>query len=302
MGALIEDFLTHAQTHKKSWRHYDHLLRRNVLPVWKDVPVTALTRRDVRALAEGIVQRGAPVTANRVLDRIRGVFNFGIARDWLEANPAQHVGPLTQEHSRERVLTDDEIKQVWTLCEQEPPVYAAFVRLRLLTAQRGGELARLKWADVDDDGRAFTIPATVAKNGKAHRVPLSTLAQEQLDAMPRLNDWLFTGVRLSTLQHAVSRIRDRMTTLARQSNPKAVVDFRGHDLRRTAATKMAQAGVPEPDISRVLNHAVGGPSSTPIYQRWKFDPEKRIALETWARVLQGILDDQPQSSVVPFVR
>jgi integrase len=75
-------------------------------------------------------------------------------------------------------------------------------------------------------------------------------------------------------------------------------DFRGHDLRRTAATKMAEAGISQSDIAKVLNHAEGGPRATQVYNRYAYDREKQIAMETWGRVLTGILEDKDSRKVV----
>ena len=82
------------------------------------------------------------------------------------------------------------------------------------------------------------------------------------------------------------------------------IDFRGHDLRRTAATRMAAAGVPRDHIARVLNHVEGGARATRVYDRHTYDREKRMALEAWARALTAILENRPNvgASVVPIRR
>ena len=74
----------------------------------------------------------------------------------------------------------------------------------------------------------------------------------------------------------------------------------GHDLRRTAATKMAEAGVPRHHISAVLNHVEGGARVTRVYDRYSYDAEKRKALETWARTLQSIIEQAEPGRVLPF--
>jgi len=79
-------------------------------------------------------------------------------------------------------------------------------------------------------------------------------------------------------------------------------DFRGHDLRRTAATRMAEAGIPRDHIAKVLNHVEGGARATRIYDRHRYDREKRIALDTWARTLKAILDQHEATNVRPFAR
>gem|GEM_PF-1798701 len=80
-------------------------------------------------------------------------------------------------------------------------------------------------------------------------------------------------------------------------------DFRGHDLRRTAATNMAEAGITRAIISHVLNHVDAGPRATRIYDRYSYDSEKRMALETWERRLRSILANKSKTgAVVPFAR
>lgn len=317
IDALARDYLNfHAKVNKRSWKADVWRLRRHVLAHWKDRKVTDITRRDVRAVVEGLTAQGFPTEANRVKSLISTMFRFGIRRDWLEVNPASDIDKATVAPSRNRVLTDEEIRLFWRLCEQEVPAVAAFLKLRLVTAQRGGELVKLTWADVEaKDGRpvALNIPEHVAKNGRAHHVTLSKTAVALLESLPLKtphspSDRLFPGHFGSgrgaerRYMDAAGRVTDRMTALARQSDPAAVVDIRGHDLRRTAATKMAQAGIPTADISRVLNHVEAGPKASQVYQRYEFDKEKRIALETWARVLTGILEEKDTKAALPFTR
>ena len=78
-------------------------------------------------------------------------------------------------------------------------------------------------------------------------------------------------------------IRDRAKKAPSRIARALKIDFRGHDLRRTAATKMAEAGVPRHHISAVLNHVEAGAAVTRIYDRYSYDAEKRRALETWVR-------------------
>lgn len=305
VGELSKDYLNkHGKVHKRSWRQDESTLDRDVLPYWKHRKVREITRRDVRLLLDRVVERGSPVSANRVLALVRGMFNFGIKHDWLEANPAALIPKPGKETSRERVLTEDEIRLFWQLCDQERPIMATFLRLRLLTAQRGGELAKIRWADVTED--AIVIPASVSKNKRTHYVPLSPSAKALIEDLPRVNQWVFPGRfdlgPMTDIKESGQRLNGRMTAILRQSDPEANADFRGHDLRRTAATYMAKAGIPQQDISRVLNHVEGGPKMTQVYQRYEFDKEKRIALETWDRVLTGILTEKDAKDVLPFAR
>ncbi len=307
---LVADYLRlHAIPKNRSWKQAQWKLNHPAIKPLYPMPVKAITRRDIRAMLQRAVDCGAPVVANRLLTTLRTLFNFGIQHDWIEHNPASQIPFPTVEHSRDRVLTEAEIRALWDACEDEPPIHRAFHRLRLLTAQRGGELRTLRWADLDEDGRAFEIPASIAKNGRAHRVPLSLTAQALIAELPRIEDnpFIFQGpsgaLTVKPLQVSFQRVHVRagaMLKLLHQAKPEP---FRGHDLRRTAATGMARCGIPQGHIAAVLNHTQAGAKVTAVYQRYEFDKEKRIALETWDRELQRILsDDQKTGTVTPFRR
>ena len=95
-------------------------------------------------------------------------------------------------------------------------------------------------------------------------------------------------------------VRDRAKKAPSRIARVLKFDFRGHDLRRTAATKMAEAGVPRQHISAMLNHVEGGASVTRVYDRYSYDAEKRKALETWARTLRSIVKQSDPGQLLPF--
>jgi integrase len=306
IGDLAKDYIEkYAKAHKRSWRDDQRYLDAEVLPAWKRIKVKQLQRRDVRALIDSIADRGSPISANRCLALVRKMLNWGVSQDWLDANPAALMAKPGKETSRERVLTDDEIRLVWAACETERPIMCALMRLRLMTAQRGGELSGLKWTDIEGDW--LTIPGTLTKNKLAHRVPLTKAAQDILKSVPRLedNEHAFPGAvtnrPLGDVKKAGQRIaKVVLAKLQERDSSIDSFDFRGHDLRRTASTKMAEAGVPQSDISKVLNHVEGGPRATMVYNRYAYDREKRLALETWGRVLTRILEPKQERRVVPI--
>jgi integrase len=306
-GDLARDYLArHAKRHKRSWREDERILDADVLPAWRSRKVKDISRREVRELVEGIADRGSPIMANRTLALIRKMLNFAITRDWIDANPAARIPKPGAEQSRERVLTDDEIRLVWDACEVERPALCALMRLRLVTAQRGGELARLRWADVEGDW--LTLPSTATKNKLAHRVFLTLRAQTILNSLPRIEgcEYIFPGQGglrpLGDVKKAGRRIAARVLASLRETDPSVgAFDFRGHDLRRTAATRMAHAGISQADIAKVLNHAEGGPRATMVYNRYAYDREKRIALETLDRCLTAIIEQKEAApNVMPF--
>jgi integrase len=320
VAALAEDYLKkHAHKHKRSAGEDERILNADVLPAWRDKSVRDLTRRDVRALVEDVADR-APIMANRVLALVRKMLNFAVDHDWLEGNPAARVQKPAREVARERVLTDDELRRVWRVLSNPPsttdkpapgrarakgadddplcPIsapLAALLKVRLLTAQRGGEVMRMRWTDLDVDSKWWTIPGTDTKNGEPHRVPLTERALELIRGQQKEDDdreYVFVGQGAS--------LRDRAKKAPAALARVLGIEFRGHDLRRTAATRMAEAGIPRDHIAKVLNHVEGGPRATRVYDRHTYDREKRRALETWARVLKGILEKTNDANVVSF--
>lgn len=152
-----------------------------------------ITRRNVRELLEDVAER-APIQANRVLAVVRKMFNFAIERDWLDVNPCQMVKRVVREQPRDRVLTEDEIGAVWSALDHEQPLMAGLIRLRLLTAQRGGELHGAKWNEIDLTSGWWKLPAARSKNRLSHRVPLSPKALrifKELHLITGESDWVF---------------------------------------------------------------------------------------------------------------
>ena len=103
---LADEYLEKwARPRKKSAAEDERILRKDVLPAWGTRKAKSITRRDVILLLDTIVERGAPIAANRTLGVIRRVFNFAISRDLLDTTPVAMVKPPAKENQRERVLS-----------------------------------------------------------------------------------------------------------------------------------------------------------------------------------------------------
>jgi integrase len=260
----------------------------------------------VRQLVKRIADRGAPIMANRTLALIRKILNFGISRGWLATNPAAGFPPPGLEQSRERVLTEEEIRLVWTASQAERPALRDLTRLRLITAQRAGELQRMTWADLDLENGWWIIPGTT-RTRMPHRVPLSPLAIDILNGLRTETGsrWVFTGRTgerpLGDVKKAGRRITRRIAQARPQArhHPPERFDFRGHDLRRTAARYMLAGGVPRLTVKTILSYAES--DMTAVDDRDSYDVEKRAALDWWAAKLQAILD-RKSDRVLPLVR
>ena len=294
VGDLVKRYVEeYAKPKKRSWKDDRRLLGKHVLPTWRHRAAREIRRRDVRDLIQMVAQGGAPITANRLRALLHKVFVFAVEQELVETNPVLHVPRPGVERQRDRVLTADELRMLWQKLGAESPPMAAAFRLRLLTAQRGGEVHGLRWADLDLSGAWWTIPGESSKNGLPHRVPLTAPVLKML-----------RDLRATARPDAVYVLEGARgkRQLSEATTRLAIPDFRGHDLRRTAASYMASAGISRLVISKILNHVDKG--VTAVYDRHSYDAEKRTALETWARTLAGILKQKKQRSadVVPIGR
>lgn len=303
-GSLAERYIEKwAKPRKKTWKNDQWALEAHVLPAWKHRSVREISRRDARELLEKIAER-APVGVNRIRALLSKVFNYALEYDLIDNNPITRT-PRAQERARDRVLSEAEIRELWTATEPKAhdgnlppseadeddegmaPAMSARWRLVLVTAQRGGEVNGLRWVELDLDAAVWTIPAEKAKNGLAHRVPLSSLALEILETLPRESEYVLAGARGKRQQ------REAAATIP-------LDDFRGHDLRRTAASYMASLGVPRLVIGKVLNHVER--DVTAVYDRHGYDREKRDALERWAHELRRIVSGEVKRGDVVRLR
>lgn len=231
----------HAQPRNKSWREAERVLEREFIAHYSQRDIREIKRCDVLELMDAAVARGSGYQANRILSHVRKLFNWCIERGIVETSPIAGVKPPTPEKSRERFLTDDEIKRVLRACRNEVYPFRQIVPMLLATAQRRGELTEMRWSEVDLEEKVWVIPAERAKNGKEHYVPLSEFAIGLLNEVPRFLDcdYVFTTTRRSP----VSGYSKWLRRLTKESETSG---WRYHDLRRTASTNLAKLGVPQP--------------------------------------------------------
>ena len=294
---LVEVYLEKwARPRKRSAHEDERILRKEVLPVWGRRKAKDITRKNVIALLDEIVERGAPVMANRSLAVIRKMFNFAIRRDIIDATPVAMVEAPAKEYKRDRVLSVDEIRTFWNGLDQAPMSDGVklALKLQLATAQRKGEIVGAHLSEFDEEG-VWTIPAERSKNGIAHRVPLSSLALDLLEQTRDLageSPWLFpspSGSKPITPQSINN-------ALGRTLSAIGVENMTPHDLRRTAASGMTSLGISRLTVSKILNHVES--HVTARYDRYSYDPEKRHALDAWGAHLEGLLSGKPATAKV----
>lgn len=335
---LYDAYAKNSKPTRRRWDEEERIIEKDLLPALKNRPLVEIRRHELRELVENIAtKRKAPVMANRTLGVLSRIFNFAVEREWLDASPASRIAEPGQERSRDRVLTDDEVKLLWAKCEElqlekeqaaaagsgkgnenqrrprlvkgtrtkdtvkrkyerVTPSLAAAFQVQLLTAQRPGEVRGMKWAHVDLDAGWWVIPAVHAKNGHPHRVPLTAGVVEIMNRLKAKasEHSIFVFENHTGGGSVVHRGKKAAAILSRQL-PFA---FRAHDLRRTAATAMAKAGVLREHISKVLNHVEDGPSATRVYDRYQYDAEKRAALDAVAKRVHSLVRSATEALAV----
>ena len=235
----------YAKHHRKTWREDLRRIQKNIIPAWGTRRLDAVNRADVAALHSRIGEK-SPVEANRTMELIRRL--FAVALDWGTLpdgfeNPAQKIKKFP-ERSRERVLTEDELRRLGAALAQEQDVYAkGAITLSLLCGTRIGETLAAEWKEIDLAQRLWKIPAAHSKNKKAHTLPLSQAAVDLLVSLPRSLD-----------DDRVFPIRSVRSCWERLRKAAGILDVRIHDLRRSAASLMVDSGISLHVVSELLSH------------------------------------------------
>ena len=298
IDSVVEKFLARhvrRSNRPRTAQETERLLRLHVLPRWRARKVHEITRRDVLDVLDRVVDGGAPIAANRALAAVRKLFNWCVAQDILSVSPCAGVKPPTAERSRDRVLSDDELRLVWQAADQVGWPFGPLVQLLALTGQRRDEVGRMQWSEIDIEKRLWALPAGRVKNNQLHQVPLSDAALDVLKGAPQIagSPFVFTtnGIAPSS---AYSKNKRRLDALL----PADLPAWRLHDLRRTAASGMARLNINLPVIEKILNHSSGSFAGiVGVYQRHSFADEKRAALQAWGRFITDLMKEKPTEVV-----
>ena len=277
-------------------------LRKHVYPFWGEREFTSLRRSDIAELLDQVEDGSGKHQADYVLAIVRNISN------WFASRHDDYLSPFTRgmrrvdpkQRKRSRILTDDELRALWNAAEADG-VFGAFVRLALLTAQRRNALVRMKWSDLEHDLWRMSIEERAKGVGGDLKLP--PMAMDIIRAQPRFagNDYVFAGRRTGARSKRAPRSNGSWFNgfaKAKSALDKAsgVCNWRIHDLRRTARSLMARAGVLSEHAERVMGHVVPGVEG--IYDRHHYVPEKSAALAKLAALVEQIVRGEPGGNVV----
>ncbi len=292
----------HVEANKlRSEREIKRHLDQYVFPKWGDRPFVEIRRGEVNDLLDHIADNHGPSQADAVLATIRGVMNWYEGRSEFYSSPIVKRMRRQKPKSRDRILSDDEMRAVWSAAEG---TFGGIVKIALLTAQRRQQIAGMRWDDVKDG--VWAIPTEARAKGTGELLKLPATALSVIEAQPRISGspFVFAGAprgrRRSTAKAAEPPAFNSWSQRKAELDAKLPGDmphWTVHDLRRTARSLMARADV-RPDIAeRVLGHAIAGVEG--VYDRHKYFDQKADALTRLAALVETIINP-PAGNVVPM--
>lgn len=301
---LVKEYLARSAKPLRGYKEIKRILEREVVPIWGRRKVKAIKRRDLILLLDGIIDRGAPVMANRTRSWVVRMFNFAVSRDVIEVNPCGNVEAPAVEVERERTLSDHEIRGLWTGLDKTDLSLATrlAIKLILVTAQRPSEAAGLALSELDLEQKQWNLPSERAKNKRAHVVPLSPQAIALIERAKkecahgnvlfpgeRKRNPITAGVLDRAFRKHAAALGIPVIKPPEGAHPgtRTRLGFTPQDLRRTAASGMTKLGHTRFIAQRVLNHTEPGIGR--VYDRYEYLKEKQAALETWGMRLDEIL-------------
>ena len=302
-----EDYCSKHADQLKSGDSVRWVLNKHAHPTLGQMKLSDIRRRDIIELIEGIAA-DRPRVATLALLRIKQVFAFAEDREWIDANPVGTIKPSKVSRNMTpkscgRVLTDAEIRAFWDVAETcgMHKLNALAMKLVLVTGQRPGEVAGMRRDEIN--GTIWTIPASHrGKTNTEHGVPLTGTALailEQARAEVRrlsrrrkqaASNVVFDMMTGPLTTHAMSRAVARYRKELGNEDADTWGYWTPQDLRRTCRTRLAAEGVIDTIAEAVIGHTRKGIIA--VYDRHRYDDEKRTALETWERRLLRIVDDK----------
>jgi integrase len=288
VGRVIESYLARRAApclKPSSFEDVRRYLRNHWSPL-HETAVNAVPGALIAARLAELARDRGPYSSNRARAALSAFFSWAIGEGLADANPVAGSNRATDEISRDRVLSPDELRLAWQ--HAGPGDYGAILRLLILTGQRREEVGGALWSEIDLNAAIWSIGAGRTKNGLPHDVPLSAAAAAILRGLPRREDrdQVF-GSGDGSFQgwsKAKAALDARMAT----ANGAKLKPWRLHDIRRTVATRLGDLGVMPHLIEAVLNHISGHRAGVAgVYNRAIYAAEKRESLEKWARAIAG---------------
>lgn len=304
-------------------RRAERRIKRYLSPAWGHRKAKDITRADVVALIKPLRAAGKMSEVVHVLSLVNGLFGFAVDDDELETitvNPAlglkkKLVTKAERPKPKDRALTTKrEFRAFYLMTRPGKHMEkdeADCLRLMMLTGCRPSEAAGIEWGEIDFHAKLWNKPDNVEGRSKSRRADVVPLVDEAISILSarRGNESQYVfpsgrsrrrvngcGAGVLTENRLAAALRNVAPRLARLG----VERWTPHDLRRTVTTGLFDLGVSEYLVKRTLNHATTGVTDT-HYNKSTFLPQRREALEKWARKLRELMGEKPRAdNVIEF--
>jgi integrase len=293
MGAVLPLFMERQRAKQKP-RGFQETVRH--LEVYAKplhpYPVAAIDRRMVANLLLEIADKRGPGASNRCRAALSCFASWAVKRGLAPHNEAAYTDKAIEGGARDRVLTDDELRAIWTALPDD--TYGRVIRLLMLTGCRRDEIGALQWSEADLKSALISLPPERTKNSRPHIVPLSPPALAILAAQPRTGDLVFSGTK-GGFQNW-SRHKDALDERITEREAKPLAPWRLHDFRRSLSTWLHENGAAPHVVESLLGHVglyKSGVSAT--YNLAEYRGERTRWLTRWGEHVTGL----PARKVVP---
>jgi len=280
-------------------KEIERRLRRALSPILQR-PADDIRRRDIRELLDAVADSGAEREAEKRRQTVGAMFRWALSQDLVETNPAAGLKAYDPGTPRERVLSVEEIEALWKWLDAGalPPDQTDILKIELLTGARCGEISGLRAEEIDRDDWTWTLPATRSKNKRPRVTPVVGVARQIIEARLSGSE---AGPVFTAETGAVMTSGHVGHLLWARSDKLPIAKFTTHDLRRTAATMLAEMGVSLDLVAAIVGHEAGGKETRTLvrhYIRTDLIERKAHALHAWDERLRDIVTGREAGKIL----
>lgn len=282
LSKAVEDFRKQyldVHNEKQTAIDTERRLQNHVVPTLGSKNVEDTSRRDLSSIFGKLVEAQKYGAANHVFAATRLFFNWCRDQGYVEHSPMEGMRRPAPDSSRERVLSDNELRTIWKAATEDEGTFCRIVQLLMIHPQRRSEISGLRGEWIDTKEKVIVFPKTITKNRREHLVPYGNLFHSVLEMVGIKDGYLFPASGGESYFTGWSKGKKEF-----EKTCKLNQQWQLHDFRRTIDTNMSELGVAPHVVEKLLNHvatpnAIKGVSAT--YNRYGYFKEMREAVDLW---------------------
>jgi integrase len=280
--AAVQTFLTYVELNNRArtLKEYRRCLRKYF--AFGATRLVDVSREEINRKLDKL--NHAPAQRSRALTYCKIFFNWCIdERGYLEHNPCRMTAKKSPK--RKRVLSDEELKQVWDAAG-ECGTFGRIVRLLMITGQRRSEAAGLVGSFYSHNEQTICLPDYLTKNGREHTFPVGELGRSVLEPLlpEKRSAYVFPARgKVDRAFNGFSKCKAELDSLC------PIPPWKLHDLRRTFRTNLGKLGVAPHIAERLVNHVSARTEMEETYDLHTYLEPMREAVQKWELYLRALL-------------